>query len=117
MHVRVCEIVCNVKVFYVPLCGSLVLQVVDGGDQKSVYSVSPHLTDTFGRHHSYLRISLTERCNLRCECVRVCVCMCVCLCVSSHMYVCIFCMSVCVCVLCARRCVCVCVCVYVCVCL
>ena len=24
------------------------------------------LTDTFGRHHSYLRISLTERCNLRC---------------------------------------------------
>eukprot|EP00455_Lapot_gusevi_P027795 TRINITY_DN2952_c0_g1_i3.p1 TRINITY_DN2952_c0_g1~~TRINITY_DN2952_c0_g1_i3.p1 ORF type:complete len:384 (-),score=17.15 TRINITY_DN2952_c0_g1_i3:47-1198(-) len=25
------------------------------------------LTDTFGRHHSYLRISLTERCNLRCQ--------------------------------------------------
>jgi GTP cyclohydrolase subunit MoaA len=24
------------------------------------------LTDTFGRDHSYLRISLTERCNLRC---------------------------------------------------
>lgn len=24
------------------------------------------LTDSFGRHHSYLRISLTERCNLRC---------------------------------------------------
>jgi len=24
------------------------------------------LTDTFERHHSYLRISLTERCNLRC---------------------------------------------------
>lgn len=24
------------------------------------------LTDTFGRRHSYLRISLTERCNLRC---------------------------------------------------
>ena len=24
------------------------------------------LTDTFGREHSYLRISLTERCNLRC---------------------------------------------------
>lgn len=24
------------------------------------------LTDTFGRKHSYLRISLTERCNLRC---------------------------------------------------
>ena len=29
-------------------------------DQKLV------LQDTFGRHHSYLRISLTERCNLRC---------------------------------------------------
>jgi cyclic pyranopterin phosphate synthase len=26
----------------------------------------PALTDTFGRAHSYLRISLTERCNLRC---------------------------------------------------
>lgn len=25
------------------------------------------LTDTFGRHHTYLRISLTERCNLRCQ--------------------------------------------------
>ncbi|XP_014208030.1 molybdenum cofactor biosynthesis protein 1 [Copidosoma floridanum] len=24
------------------------------------------LTDTFGRHHTYLRISITERCNLRC---------------------------------------------------
>lgn len=25
------------------------------------------LTDTFGRKHNYLRISLTERCNLRCK--------------------------------------------------
>eukprot|EP00980_Cylindrotheca_fusiformis_P013905 scaffold3618_cov129-Cylindrotheca_fusiformis.AAC.5 len=25
------------------------------------------LTDRFGRHHSYLRISLSERCNLRCQ--------------------------------------------------
>ncbi|XP_075160447.1 molybdenum cofactor synthesis 1 isoform X2 [Haematobia irritans] len=25
------------------------------------------LTDTFGRHHTYLRISLSERCNLRCK--------------------------------------------------
>jgi len=25
------------------------------------------LTDTYGRFHSYLRISLTERCNLRCQ--------------------------------------------------
>ncbi len=28
--------------------------------------VSPILTDSFGRKHSYLRISLSERCNLRC---------------------------------------------------
>ncbi|XP_054271003.1 molybdenum cofactor biosynthesis protein 1-like [Macrosteles quadrilineatus] len=27
----------------------------------------PHLTDGFGRQHTYLRISLTERCNLRCQ--------------------------------------------------
>lgn len=30
-------------------------------------SVSPFLTDSFGRKHDYLRISLTEKCNLRCE--------------------------------------------------
>uniref|UniRef100_A0A2M4BQG2 Molybdenum cofactor biosynthesis protein 1 n=1 Tax=Anopheles marajoara TaxID=58244 RepID=A0A2M4BQG2_9DIPT len=29
--------------------------------------VSSPLTDTFGRFHTYLRISLTERCNLRCK--------------------------------------------------
>ena len=29
--------------------------------------LSDFLTDTFGRHHNYLRISLTERCNLRCQ--------------------------------------------------
>ncbi len=28
--------------------------------------MTKHLTDTFGRQHTYLRISLTERCNLRC---------------------------------------------------
>ncbi|KDR85747.1 hypothetical protein GALMADRAFT_384082 [Galerina marginata CBS 339.88] len=28
--------------------------------------VSKHLIDTFNRRHNYLRISLTERCNLRC---------------------------------------------------
>ncbi|NWS97493.1 MOCS1 protein, partial [Mionectes macconnelli] len=28
---------------------------------------SPFLTDSFGRQHNYLRISLTEKCNLRCQ--------------------------------------------------
>ncbi|HEX7069379.1 MAG TPA: GTP 3',8-cyclase MoaA [Rhodothermales bacterium] len=28
---------------------------------------APPLTDSFGRRHTYLRISLTERCNLRCQ--------------------------------------------------
>ncbi|KAI4458260.1 molybdopterin cofactor synthesis protein a [Holotrichia oblita] len=28
---------------------------------------SSPLTDLFGRHHNYLRISLTEKCNLRCQ--------------------------------------------------
>ncbi|PPQ66353.1 hypothetical protein CVT26_011072 [Gymnopilus dilepis] len=32
----------------------------------SATPVSPHLIDTFHRQHNYLRISLTERCNLRC---------------------------------------------------
>lgn len=30
-------------------------------------SVSQILVDSFGRFHNYLRISLTERCNLRCQ--------------------------------------------------
>ncbi|XP_050563506.1 molybdenum cofactor biosynthesis protein 1 [Spodoptera frugiperda] len=29
--------------------------------------VEPPLMDSFGRRHNYLRISLTERCNLRCQ--------------------------------------------------
>ena len=29
--------------------------------------VSDMLVDSFGRQHTYLRISLTERCNLRCQ--------------------------------------------------
>ena len=35
---------------------------------KLVNAVSKHdaLIDKFGRNHTYLRISLTERCNLRC---------------------------------------------------
>ena len=33
---------------------------------SSASSASP-LTDSFGRRHSYLRLSLTERCNLRCS--------------------------------------------------
>ncbi|KAF9469796.1 hypothetical protein BDZ94DRAFT_1231393 [Collybia nuda] len=30
------------------------------------FPFSPALVDSFNRHHDYLRISLTERCNLRC---------------------------------------------------
>lgn len=32
----------------------------------AVGAESSVLTDTFQRHHTYLRVSLTERCNLRC---------------------------------------------------
>ncbi|EGD80518.1 molybdenum cofactor synthesis 1 isoform 2 [Salpingoeca rosetta] len=35
--------------------------------QQEQSRVSSVLTDLFGRQHSYLRISLTERCNLRCQ--------------------------------------------------
>lgn len=34
---------------------------------KDVLPFSQFLTDSFGRRHSYLRISLTEKCNLRCK--------------------------------------------------
>ena len=31
------------------------------------FSQSSPITDTFGRFHNYLRVSLTEKCNLRCQ--------------------------------------------------
>ncbi|XP_068751753.1 molybdenum cofactor biosynthesis protein 1-like [Montipora capricornis] len=34
---------------------------------NDVKPLSEFLSDKFGRHHTYLRISLTERCNLRCQ--------------------------------------------------
>ncbi|CAE7770957.1 MOCS1, partial [Symbiodinium sp. CCMP2456] len=33
----------------------------------STSTVDPSLVDTFGRRHSYLRVSLTDRCNLKCR--------------------------------------------------
>jgi len=36
-------------------------------ESREVGPFSEFLTDTFGRHHQYLRISLTEKCNLRCK--------------------------------------------------
>ncbi|XP_024120332.1 molybdenum cofactor biosynthesis protein 1 isoform X2 [Oryzias melastigma] len=34
---------------------------------EDIQPFSTVLTDSFGRHHNYLRISLTEKCNLRCQ--------------------------------------------------
>jgi cyclic pyranopterin phosphate synthase len=34
---------------------------------SSLQATSDVLTDTFGRHHTYLRISIVERCQLRCR--------------------------------------------------
>ena len=39
---------------------------------KDAKPFSDFLTDTFKRQHTYLRISLTERCNLRCESAAFC---------------------------------------------
>ncbi|KAK1793194.1 hypothetical protein P4O66_011595, partial [Electrophorus voltai] len=38
-----------------------------GWISKDVAPFSESLTDTFGRRHTYLRFSLTEKCNLRCQ--------------------------------------------------
>ena len=35
--------------------------------KSEILPFSHFLTDTFGRQHDYLRISLTEKCNLRCQ--------------------------------------------------
>lgn len=39
----------------------------DPSRDKDNHRVSDMLIDSFGRMHTYLRISLTERCNLRCH--------------------------------------------------
>ncbi|XP_028903175.1 molybdenum cofactor biosynthesis protein 1 isoform X2 [Ornithorhynchus anatinus] len=38
-----------------------------GFPKETAAPSSPFLTDSFGRQHTYLRISLTEKCNLRCQ--------------------------------------------------
>ena len=35
--------------------------------KPEILPFSAFLTDSFGRQHDYLRISLTEKCNLRCQ--------------------------------------------------
>uniref|UniRef100_A0A7S3G9V7 GTP 3',8-cyclase n=1 Tax=Palpitomonas bilix TaxID=652834 RepID=A0A7S3G9V7_9EUKA len=49
--------------------GSQMLQLKELAAKCRSQLVSPSaaLTDSFGRFHNYLRISLTERCNLRCQ--------------------------------------------------
>ncbi|KAL2330909.1 hypothetical protein Fmac_018490 [Flemingia macrophylla] len=49
------------RAFATTSCASL------SDDQQRDNSVSDMLVDAFGRLHTYLRISLTERCNLRCQ--------------------------------------------------
>ncbi|XP_033734817.1 molybdenum cofactor biosynthesis protein 1-like isoform X2 [Pecten maximus] len=65
-------------------CAGTKPKLLDDGYQEDFENVNVHeelvqsppsqtdqavdtLTDTFGRHHNYLRISLSERCNLRCQ--------------------------------------------------
>ncbi|XP_078452282.1 molybdenum cofactor biosynthesis protein 1 isoform X1 [Lampetra planeri] len=38
-----------------------------GVAKEKLLPASDVLTDGFGRHHTYLRISITEKCNLRCQ--------------------------------------------------
>jgi hypothetical protein len=41
--------------------------------QDEEVSLERHpLMDKFNRFHTYLRISLTERCNLRCKLLKIC---------------------------------------------
>lgn len=46
---------------------SLRLSTTSAGDLTGASRINPALVDLFGRGHNYLRVSLTERCNLRCQ--------------------------------------------------
>ena len=52
-----------------PLCASTMNKMLstnpETGKERKFLPFSEFLTDTVGRHHNYLRISITEKCNLR----------------------------------------------------
>lgn len=50
----------------IPTVADLVLPQAKIAEVDAARPFSPALVDTFARQHNYLRISLTERCNLRC---------------------------------------------------
>ncbi|KAH8259357.1 hypothetical protein KR026_003033 [Drosophila bipectinata] len=52
---------------YLKLAQAAALEPLEKPIQQVDQQKNSPLTDTFGRHHTYLRISLTERCNLRCD--------------------------------------------------
>ena len=47
------------------LCTAIPIKSVK--KKPEILPFSAFLTDSFGRQHDYLRISLTEKCNLRCQ--------------------------------------------------
>lgn len=52
--------------FYSNFCIFLLKNIKHSSITSNILKTST-LTDSFGRYHTYLRISLTERCNLRCK--------------------------------------------------
>eukprot|EP00897_Mesotaenium_endlicherianum_P004886 jgi/Mesen1/4425/ME000225S03408 len=50
-----------------PASGSVFASELEPEPEPERRGVSEMLVDKFGRQHTYLRISLTERCNLRCQ--------------------------------------------------
>ncbi|CAA2988178.1 GTP 3',8-cyclase, mitochondrial-like [Olea europaea var. sylvestris] len=60
-HLRIGHINVSTSKMFSTSCGTL------SEDAIKDNPVSDMLIDSFGRQHTYLRISLTERCNLRCQ--------------------------------------------------
>lgn len=56
-----CRVSGSLPMMYATSCAKI------SEDQQNINPVSDMLIDSFGRMHTYLRISLTERCNLRCH--------------------------------------------------
>ncbi|XP_031274771.1 GTP 3',8-cyclase, mitochondrial-like isoform X3 [Pistacia vera] len=55
------------KMMYATSCVSLSEHPQNDKEKEKENPVSDMLIDSFGRMHTYLRVSLTERCNLRCQ--------------------------------------------------
>lgn len=71
MSAGICFLFLKFSVHYLPMLLLILVRkrstLVEMVEEESQPNLDEMLVDNLGRKHNYLRISLTERCNLRCQ--------------------------------------------------